>query len=98
MELYQLSATGESIHGWQFKTNSKQVYVSVKQAEAAIPSFIDKCCDDVFFDVAVRETIKVKLIPLELSIPTIPVIFRIALGVDSKGVTNDESVCHSEKN
>ena len=64
--MYQLSATGNSVGGWLFKTVSQRVFLNKTAAEKYIPEFHEKCCDKNLFDAAVSKTLEIKTLELDL--------------------------------
>lgn len=61
---YQLIATGTSIHGWRFRSASKDVFEDRAEAEQHIPEFECRCYDVACFEHAMPGTLVTKLIEL----------------------------------
>ena len=63
--VYELVAQGDSENGYAFHMRSKQVFATYPLAEKEIPEFKERCCDQAFFEVAVKETLKIKVVERE---------------------------------
>ena len=64
--LYGLSARGQSLNGWVFKSLSKDLFYTKELAEAHKAKFIEKCCDTSHFECAERESLEITFVEFEL--------------------------------
>lgn len=64
--IYQLSASGNSRNGWRFRMKSKAVFRTREDAEAYVPEFTERCCDEERLECAEREGLKISIIELDL--------------------------------